>query len=238
MLRNRIVASSAIFMLFSGLTAGGAAAQTAANQTPGSPLQLLQMLKRAVHPHQEAAASSSARPHRNAIAGRAAHSHVAAARRHQSPTEIASATPAAETSPVENAEPQIGAFVTEPPSPPTAAAAELNEVVIAGQTVKIAAPDDVNEIDLATSGQDSQTAATAEGAATPPAMTSVSSRGAKSDSLTVASAQQSAASPQQPVSAVGSAGWIAQVLAALGGAVAAGSAAWFLMGATPQRTYG
>ena len=37
---------------------------------------------------------------------------------------------------------------------------------------------------------------------------------------------------------VGSASWIAQVLAALGGAIAAGSVAWFLIGASPQRMYG
>jgi hypothetical protein len=37
---------------------------------------------------------------------------------------------------------------------------------------------------------------------------------------------------------VGSTSWILQVMAALGGAVAAGSVAWFLIGAAPQRTYG
>jgi hypothetical protein len=39
-------------------------------------------------------------------------------------------------------------------------------------------------------------------------------------------------------SAVGSASWIAQVLAAFGGAVAAGVVAWFLIGGGPQRMYG
>ena len=37
---------------------------------------------------------------------------------------------------------------------------------------------------------------------------------------------------------MGSASWIAQVLAALGGAVAAGTVAWFLIGGGPQRMYG
>jgi hypothetical protein len=37
---------------------------------------------------------------------------------------------------------------------------------------------------------------------------------------------------------VGSASWIAQVLAALGGAIAAGSVAWFWIGASPRRMYG
>jgi hypothetical protein len=43
---------------------------------------------------------------------------------------------------------------------------------------------------------------------------------------------------EQGGSKVGSAGWTAQVMAALGGAVAAGAVAWFLIGAGPQRTYG
>ena len=43
--------------------------------------------------------------------------------------------------------------------------------------------------------------------------------------------------PQQP-NEVGSTSWILQVLAALGGAVTAGTVAWFLIGGTPQRTYG
>jgi|SRR5271169_706068 len=37
---------------------------------------------------------------------------------------------------------------------------------------------------------------------------------------------------------IGSASWITQVLAALGGAIAAGAVAWFLIGAGPVRTYG
>jgi hypothetical protein len=37
---------------------------------------------------------------------------------------------------------------------------------------------------------------------------------------------------------VGSSAWIAHVLAALGGAIAAGAVAWFLIGAAPRRNYG
>jgi hypothetical protein len=43
--------------------------------------------------------------------------------------------------------------------------------------------------------------------------------------------------PSAP-SAVGSASWIAQLLAALGGAIAAGAVAWFLIRPAPERTYG
>jgi hypothetical protein len=47
-----------------------------------------------------------------------------------------------------------------------------------------------------------------------------------------------AAPVHRNTSDVGSASWIAQVLAALGGAIAAGAVAWFLIGAGPVRTYG
>jgi hypothetical protein len=42
----------------------------------------------------------------------------------------------------------------------------------------------------------------------------------------------------QNATTVGSASWTAQVLAALGGAIAAGLVAWFLLGTGPVRTYG
>ena len=45
--------------------------------------------------------------------------------------------------------------------------------------------------------------------------------------------------PAEKTATLGSASWIAQVLAALGGAVAAGAVAWFLIGGSgPVRTYG
>ena len=47
-----------------------------------------------------------------------------------------------------------------------------------------------------------------------------------------------AAPAHRDTSPVGSASWIAQVLAAFGGAVAAGAVAWFLIGGGPVRTYG
>jgi hypothetical protein len=47
-----------------------------------------------------------------------------------------------------------------------------------------------------------------------------------------------AAPTHRDTSDVGSASWFAQVLAALGGAIAAGAVAWSLIGAGPVRTYG
>jgi hypothetical protein len=62
----------------------------------------------------------------------------------------------------------------------------------------------------------------------------------QSDVIEPAPAAEAVVAAQAPrsTSPVGSASWFAQVLAALGGAVAAGSAAWFLIGSAPQRTYG
>ena len=65
---------------------------------------------------------------------------------------------------------------------------------------------------------------------------------APSDDVAAAPPSQSVvtAPAQQPQhkDPVGSASWIAQVLAALGGAVTAGAVAWFLIGGGPARTYG
>ena len=65
----------------------------------------------------------------------------------------------------------------------------------------------------------------------------------------VASSSDSTAAPPPPApqsvlaapihhNTIGSASWIAQVLAAFGGAVTAGAVAWFLIGGGPVRTYG
>lgn len=69
-----------------------------------------------------------------------------------------------------------------------------------------------------------------------PAVTNVASSAAMPDASAVAAAaQEQRATKTDPV---GSASWIAQVLAALGGAVTAGAVAWFLIGGGPARTYG
>ena len=53
-----------------------------------------------------------------------------------------------------------------------------------------------------------------------------------------ASIQDANQDTNQNTSTIGSASWIAQVLAALGGAITAGVLAWFLIGAGPVRSYG
>ena len=122
-----------------------------------------------------------------------------------------------------------------------------NELVVAGQTVQLAAPNEVNELDLAANDAQSagqRTSAQPTRRRRVPAKNEVAEATSKSDSLLARAAtavrDQLASQVVSQVSGnqVGSASWIAQVLAALGGAVAAGSAAWFLIGVTPQRTYG
>ncbi len=87
----------------------------------------------------------------------------------------------------------------------------------------VVSPDDANEIDRDADAQTAPSAAATQSA--------VATAAPAADTATVARAQEE-------TSHFGSASWIAQILAALGGAVAAGSAAWFLMGSAPQRTYG
>jgi hypothetical protein len=102
-----------------------------------------------------------------------------------------------------------------------------SEFVVGGQEVRVASPDDVNEIDLAANNATASPSAPAadSGEVSP-----------KADSVSVAVAQQRQVSQEH--SPIGSPSWIMQVVAALGGAVAAGSVAWFLIGSAPQRTYG
>jgi uncharacterized membrane protein len=109
---------------------------------------------------------------------------------------------------------------------PAAAAAPADParaIAVGDQTVQVVSPDDVNDIDRSAGAQDPKSHVAPKG-----------------DLAQAAPAAQAmvANTPHQDAGAVGTASWIAKVLAALGGAIAAGSAAWFLIGVTPQRTYG
>ena len=103
--------------------------------------------------------------------------------------------------------------------------------------MQVASPDDVNALDLAADDQDAAgaKAATPSDVADPDPEPAAQAMVAAPEPA----AQAMVATPApQDASPIGSASWIAQVLAALGGAVAAGSVAWFLIGSGPQRTYG
>jgi hypothetical protein len=125
-------------------------------------------------------------------------------------------------------------------------------VVVGGQTVQVAEADQVNEIDLAADNTppmesteppsdraDVAAMADTMANAIPPRAAFVAP--APADAGQGGNGENASASQNDSVqnsSAVGSASWIAQVLAALGGAIAAGAVAWFLIGAGPVRTYG
>jgi hypothetical protein len=138
-------------------------------------------------------------------------------------------------------------------------------VVVGGQTVQVASADQVNEIDLAADNTPPN-APPMESTAPPSDRTDVMVAADAMAQAAMAKATMAEAPPRaafvapsptdagqnagdqnasaaenasaQETSAVGSASWIAQVLAALGGAIAAGAVAWFLIGSGPQRMYG
>jgi len=225
MLSIRIVAVAA---LASVMTVGGAMAQTATDTGAGKPIQLLQVTtqpdKTKSKPHAKrimkirTAAKRTGRRHHLAAERPI---HVAEAAKPAAPAAApadvwANVTPVTAPATVASAAPAPQLAAAAPESTPS-------ELVVGGQTVHVVSPDDANEIDRAADAQIAPSVT-----ATPSA---VATAAPAADTATVARAHEQ-------TSHVGSASWIAQILAALGGAVAAGSAAWFLMGSAPQRTYG
>lgn len=250
MLRTRIAAVAAAALLSAAAATTAATAQTAGSQSAGKPLQLLQIAeqpsKAKAKSHANAIAKSTVRRSRKVAARTKRHTHAAALRRHRPLLPVKTAevapTPAPTPAPVADpiwpaANPAMATEITAaaPAAKPAAAEPDPSEVVVGGQSVKVASPGEVNEIDLAANNAAPQTTDAAPvgvTAGTPPS-TETSGSTPKTDSMkTVA-----VAPPQQP-NEIGSTSWILQVLAALGGAVTAGTVAWFLIGAAPQRTYG
>jgi len=93
--------------------------------------------------------------------------------------------------------------------------------------VQVESSNQINELDLAADNDNSATAGAAPSESTDAA--------APVQAVLAAPVNQDAS---QNTDTVGSASWIAQVLAAFGGAVAAGAVAWFLIGSGPVRIYG
>lgn len=263
--RIRIVTAGVIFAAAAVMAAGDAAAQTATDAAPGTPIPLLQVLA------QPSQVKTRTHFRGRRLSRRHRRSHIAAMRRRRwrkraIAVAAAKAMPRAATMSAANiwpnaptAAPANVAVTESPPAPPASVLPVPSELVVGGQTVQVASPDRANAIDLAAgtgaaasgdpaardasstdpstatasaAGPNAQTASAA--ATSAPAPNDTVGAAAKSDSM---KAEPKAAPPQKD-SPVGSASWIAQVLAALGGAVAAGSLAWILIGSAPQRTYG
>jgi len=226
MLTIRIVAAGAFLLSLPLIAGGGTTAQAAVGAEPGKPLQLVQVAnapgKARTKPHLHTA------HHRGKV-------HFAAAKAHASHSQASDADEAAEAAkaaPAADAPPaNVWPNVPTGPAPasvaagltmqvPPAAVPAPSELVVGGRTVDVVASDQANEIDLAAN-------TTRTAAATPP----------QDDAAATKPATAFVAGTHDEAGAVGSASWIAQVLAAIGGAVAAGSVAWFLIGSAPQRTY-
>jgi hypothetical protein len=209
---------------------GTAAAQTASDAPAGKPIPLLQVL--------QAPERSQTKPHVKLAAKRVKKARVAAVRRAKVPERAAETRtaewPQIKPAAIERAEEQVAA-----PAAPAAQPTELpvSEFVVKGQTVKVAQADAVNEIDLATKFQEKPKdtpAASPQASSSQASSSQTSSPQSDLAAAVTASAAVVAAQPQPP-SKIGSPSWLAQVAAALGGAIAAGSVGWFLIGPAPLR---
>jgi len=236
MLSIRVIAASAVSCALAVAfvaAPAGVRAQTATDAAPGKPIPLLQILakpeKTKTKPHLKRVSKAArkihlATVHRRLAAARTAPAHSAIpAASHAAdapaPAPAAAVAPWPETPPAAAAAPAVPAAIAPDPS----------QITVAGQTVQIVSSDEVSDIDRAAS--EANAAPVTPAAATTTASTDIDKAQPPAPSMV-------AATVMQAHSEVGSASWIAQILAALGGAGAAGFLAWFLMGSTPQRTYG
>ena len=222
------------------LAAGGAVAQT--SDQVGQPLKLLAGLR---PPHEAKAHVSKGRLHaktahntiqtaarklaaRTKLAGKK-HSKIAAAQFEPAPAQTAPVAPSANTLPAADAAaPADAAQAPQADNVPPADNTPLQSAItVGGQTVQVDSPNQVNELDLAAGDNNGA-----------PAIAAPSDRADAAPAAQTVLAAPMHQDESQNVDPVGSASWIAQVLAAFGGAVAAGAVAWFLIGSGPVRIYG
>jgi hypothetical protein len=228
-LRN-IMAASAALLIGIGTAAAETGAESAPGGVPGRPISLTPPAQSVAvtakkPPHIKSAAKVAKKTekpaHRKFAAARPVHVamhdvaiHDTAAASSPSAWPALSPMPAADAAPATEPAAPASAFPANPPTD-----AQLREMVINGQTVGISPPDDVNELDLAATKTADASAAAKSDASAP--------------AQTVAAAQ--ASDDGSPIS---NRSWYMQAFAALGGALAAGAIAWFLMGSAPHRMYG
>ena len=141
-----------------------------------------------------------------------------------------------------------------PPAPPT-----TGELVVGGQAVQVRSPDEANELDLAANAPSAPSPTPASDKPAPPSdsaalynlagpnpaaaseappagnVAPTSSVPPAATAALAAEMESAKAEVAPPKSSIGSASWIMQIMAALGGAAAAGSAAWFLIGSASPR---
>jgi hypothetical protein len=242
--RIRIGAIAASFLVVVGVTVGSAAAQTATVGSTGKPLQLLAPQKSEAKPglHARSTAKVANTTH---LKRRIARHMPAKTRKTVVQVQPAAATAAlpANIWPTAHAAAPgnmgTGGLAALAPQPAPASIStepmvdtDPDEIVANGHTVQTASPEKDDRSGLA-AGHQQQAAAPGNSVSAKDAMLG------DSGTLTpVVRAMVVKAVPEDPPSPVGSATWIAHVLAALGGALTAGVLAWFLIGPAPQRHYG
>jgi hypothetical protein len=248
MLSLRGVTTGAVVLFISGMAINVAVAQTATTDTPGKPLQLLRIIEAPARPKAVGHNRIHAALHRaTAMRNLKRHTVVAEAKVEQSEPTVQDASPPA----VSMEDPDAASpttFAAADPAPPPSAPA-IGTLVVGNRVVDVVSQADINALDLAADKTGAGSANASPADATPvdaapsnkiaalsaPAVAVVSDTASKADFFKVAAVTPA---PQAAKLAVGSPGWIAQVMAALAGAVAAGTIAWFLIGSAPQRTYG
>ena len=258
----------AVAALVLTVAASSVYAQTTTTAQAGKPLALLAGLRpphEAKHhetkhvAHAKTGRESAAKTHHSRLAAHARHASTwkVAIRHHAHHEQSVAASAFAEEPPPQAATPS--AFASDSPAaspasidnpaasdpasapaadnaPPHAGAADVEAQPGAAQvqTIKITAPNPASLPDPAT--------APAASAAEPPNDGTATAAAPAAATQTVLAAPVPETANNEPLrkttDPVGSASWIAQVLAALGGAVAAGAVAWFLIGSGPVRTYG
>lgn len=230
MLMIRFITAAAVLVM----AAGAAAAQSATGETAGKPVSLLQVLSPPAATTTTVTTTTEAKPHARFAHKRAArrlakktHEHAAdeAAADTDEPAPIAGASPMTTANPpaasawATNAAPLPG-VATDATAPTVIPAVDQNlgELVVNGRTVQVATPDEANAIDLAADRR-TEPQSVAEASAAP------------ASAPVVAFAEPN--DPQRDH-------WYEELLATLGGALAAGLVAWaFIMGGGSQpRMYG
>ena len=198
------------------LTAGSTIAQPTGTAT-SKPISILKIL----------APSDNAKikPHGQRLGMPTWRTHAVAA--HQKTRHLLAVAPAAAAQADIWADPEAARatqVASDEPEQQGAAAAESapSALLVGGRAVRVVSPDDANEIDLAA---DAPEVAASKG----PRSDIAAAQPPEAETVAVAQAREP--------SAAGTSAWVAQLLAAIGGAMAAASVAWFLIGSAPQRTY-
>jgi hypothetical protein len=214
MLTFRIVTVGAVLITM----IGGAAAQSASSAQPGKPMSLLQIL---LHP-----AEATAKPHARfahkgttRIARRFARHRTRLAARGEAPPPAADATPVGAWPAVDVSVAAAAPVATVPETTAAPETPALSEMVVDGHTVQIAVPDMINAIDFA-ADEPHEVAA--------PANNRADLQGIQDPVIAFA---------RQDSDDSGDQSWISELLATLGGALAAGTVAWLVIFAVPQRHY-